>query len=201
MTCDHDDRDHSLRLKLVGRAWRHLEHLSLAIHCQTKAIERLTKAMQRQHPPVRNVIHVVNVKLSEDPMPPVDHMPDFTLPSTSVSAGLSIVNPRKPDGSSVTSITWSSSDDATLPLEQVADTTIQIPDPNWIDPGDGSTAPLVDVPVYNVKALTPLKPDPGVFVSGVVTAEAAGMVNVDIKIVYGDPPLGHMAITAAVLPE
>jgi hypothetical protein len=148
----------------------------------------------------RNIIHVVSVETSKEiPVPPVDHMPDFTLPSTSVSAGLALVNPRYVDGTRVppTTISWETSDATALPIEVLPDSTVKdAADADVLDPADG-----LPLNIHNVLARTPLTPAPGDKVEGVVTAKAAGMFDVDIKVVYGDPALGHMAITAAIIPE
>lgn len=151
-------------------------------------------------------IHVVGVELKPQEVPvspiPVDHMPDFTLPSVSVRAKLAIVGPKLPGfataggpnfGKYAPSVTWSTSDESALPLEAIADDVVR-------DPVSGD--PIVDengnqIPVYMVHANTPLEPAPGETAGGVVTAKAAQMADVDIKVTYGDPAVGHMAITAA----
>jgi len=151
-------------------------------------------------------IHVTAVELKpeESHMPPIDHMPLLQLPSSTVRAMLSVSNPRKADGSRVTSVTWSSSDESQVSLEAIPDSTVKVPDPNWVDPGDGSSAPLVDFidtdglpnSVFATYADTPL--DAG---DATVTVKAAGMADCDIEIKYSDPAVGHFAITGVQVPE
>ena len=142
-------------------------------------------------------------------MPPIDHTPPLDLASSSVRAKLSVVNPRLPDGSRVPSVTWSTDDETELPLEAAPDAIAQIPDPAWVDPGDGSTAPLIDwldpdgTPnkVFSVYANTPLTPDPGTKADGTVTCSAPGMASIDKLVRYGDAALGHFTLVATEAPE
>ena len=147
-------------------------------------------------------IHVTEVQLKEREMPPVDHMPPLQLPTVSVRARLSVVDPRKADGSRATNPTWKTSDETQLPLEALPDTTAKDVDGNEIlDPVDG--LPLT---VFQTFANTPLTAEevealPEKVAGGTVTWSAPGMADVDIRINYSDPPLGHAAITAAEAPE
>ena len=153
----------------------------------------------------------VNVDTQGTPMP-TDTLPDFKAPSTSVSVILQTTNPRLTDGSRtpVTFSSWRTSDDVTLPLQEMPDDTVKIPDPNWVDPGDGTSAPLVEAldPIDNlpllrhrVRALTPLSPLPGDAVSAIVTLSAPGMWDSARKIAYGDPALGHFSSEVSVEQE
>jgi hypothetical protein len=154
---------------------------------------------KKPEPDGRTNIHVTSVELKRteaSPMPPIDHMPDFTLPSISVRAGLAVVGPKKADGTYATGGAWSTSDESALPLEAVADSTAVDPDGNPILDESGNP-----IPVYNVIANTPLEPAAGETAGGTVTWKASGMADVDIKVIYGDPALGHAAITASQLPE
>lgn len=195
------------------RHWRrHRKHAD-PLHRIADAAETLVEFLiDHNHDPLgHTAIHVISVNPDgeEIPMPPIDHMPDFTLPSTAVRAVLAVVGAKKADGSYASSPTWSTSDESVLPLEPIADSVVTGPDPNWVDPGDGSTAPIIpimdengqQIPVFKTYANTPLTPEPGEKVSGTVTWKAAGMADVDIKVVYGDPALGHAAITAGEAAE
>ena len=179
---------------------------------EDRLVEIRNDARARCHHPA--TIHVVAVEVGRKPnkevqMPPVDHMPDFTLPSSSIRAVLAVVGPKKADGSYATSPIWSTSDATTLPLEAIPDSVVEGPDPSWVDPGDGSTAPIVPLldanglqaPVYKTYANTPLTPAEGTSVGALVTWSAPGMADVDLRVVYGDPALGHAAITAGEAPE
>lgn len=143
-------------------------------------------------------IHVVAVNPDKEIfMPPViDHMPDFTLPSSALRAVLAVVGAKKADGTYATGGAWSTSDEAALPLEAIADDVVK---------GEDGTPTLdeagLQIPVYKTFANTPLEPAAGEKAGGVVTWKAAGMADVDIKVVYGDPALGHAAITAGEAPE
>lgn len=150
-------------------------------------------------------VTAVELKPQEIPMPPIDHMQDLQLPSSTVRAKLSVVNPRKADGSRVTSVTWSSSDESQVSLQAIPDSNVQVADPAWVDPGDGTTAPLIDEidpvdgqanQVFATYANTPL--DAG---SATITVRASGMADCDVKVTYSDPPLGHFAITAVQAAE
>lgn len=133
-------------------------------------------------------------------MPPIDHAPDFTAPSTSVSVLLAIVNPRLADGSRVPAdgYSYTSSDEAVLPQGAAQPNgTVKDENGNEVpDPVDG--LPLT---IFYSLWLTPQTPDPGTFVSATVTGNCAGMVPNDVKISYGDPALGHAAFTPSVVPE
>lgn len=164
------------------------------------AAERIATALEAQPPSEgdgRTNIHVVEVQL-EDPMSParVDHMPDFTLPSTSVRAVLAVVGPKKADGSYASNGGFTTSDETTLPVEALPDSFALDSDGNPILDAEGN-----QIPVYRTYANTPLTPEPGEKVSGTVTWRSGGMADVDIKVVYGDPALGHAAITASEAPE
>lgn len=178
-----------------------------------RIIDKLDEVVQAIRTPKtpslsRTTIHVVGVELKRkenEPMPPVDHMPPLQLPASTVRAKLSVVNPRKPDGSRVDSVTWTSSDETQLPLEAIADSTVMGADPNWVDPGDGSSAPIIELldpadslplKVFSTYANTPL--DEG---QGTVTVRSASMADADILIKYSDPPVGHFAIVAVEAAE
>lgn len=147
-----------------------------------------------------STIHVTSVDFGKGTaMPPVDHMPDFGLPATNLSAGLAVVNPRLADGTRVPppTISWETTDSTVLPIEVLPDTTVKDAAGNDVlDPADN--LPLT---VHNVLARTPLTPPPGEKVEATVTWKAPGMFDVDIKVTYGDPALGHAAITATQVPE
>ncbi len=149
------------------------------------------------------VIHVTSARYDPHkeavPMPNIDHMPDFVLPASNIDAGLAVVNPRRADGSRVEpgQETWSTSDAMSLPFEVLPYTKVLDQDGNEVlDPKDN-----LPLHVFNVRARTPLTPDPGVVASGVITWKALGMFDVDIKVAYGDPALGHAAITATQIPD
>lgn len=185
-----------------------------AIRAWTRYLEKWFEAHEARehhsHGAGRMQIQVTAVELKPEveeviPMPPVDHMQPLQLPSSTVRAKLAIVDPRDASGQRVTSITWSSSDSSQVSLESIPEDTVKIPDPNWVDPGDGSSAPLVEkldptdslpLKVFSVYANTPL--DAG---KATVTANAAGVAPCDIEVAYSDPPVGHMAINAMVVPE
>jgi hypothetical protein len=148
-------------------------------------------------------IHITEVQINchkENPMPPVDHMPDFILPSSSVRASLSVVGPKLSDfatsGKYAVSPTWKSSDETTVSLEAIPDSVALGPDGNPLTDENGN-----QIPVYSTFANTPLTPDPGTAVSATVTWSATGMADCDIKIVYGDPAVGHAAITSSQVAE
>lgn len=170
------------------------------IHSLRRHLDRRLDEIEDALPPAmgqgHTVIHVVAVELREDPMPSVDHMPDFTLPSTSVRAVLAVVGPKKADGSYATNPTWGTSDPVTLPLEAIPDSVAVDAEGNPILDDQGN-----QIPVYKTYANTPLTPGEGEKVSGIVTWKATGMADVDIKVIYGDPALGHAAITAGEAPE
>jgi len=148
----------------------------------------------RHRTPGKLSIHVTAVELKpeDSEMPPIDHMPPLQLPSSTLRAKLSVVDPRKANGSRVTSVTWSSNNPTALPLEAIPDSTVKDADGNDVlDPADNQ--PLL---VFATYANTPL--DEG---EGLVTVRAAGMADCDIAVKYSDPPLGHFAITGVESPE
>lgn len=152
--------------------------------------------LPKRRPPPRTVIHVTAVELKpEDPTmvpPTTDHMPPLQLPSSTIRARLAVVDARKADGSRVTSVTWTSSNLAALPLEAIPDSTVKDAEGNEVlDPNDGQ--PLL---VFSTFANTPL--DEG---EGLVTVRSPGMADCDIVVRYSDPPVGHFAITATEAPE
>lgn len=167
---------------------------------------------RRTKPPLSIHVEAIELKPAKEPppmTPPTDHMPPLNLPASTLRALLSVVDPRKADGSRVTAVSWNTSDAAQLPLEAVADSTVKIPDPTWVDPDPTAVppnvAPLIDkldavdglpLLVFKVYANTPL--DAG---SGLVTVGAEGMADADVQVTYSDPPVGHFAITAVQAAE
>jgi hypothetical protein len=151
---------------------------------------------------------LVDVDVHKEKLAVTDHSQPIQLPSVSVRALLRIVDPRKADGSRVTDYAWSTSDATQLPLEAAANDTAKDVDGNEIlDPTDN--LPLT---VFQTYALTPLSQDdidalPATpdgspkSAGGTVTAKSAGMADVDIRVSYNDPPLGHAVITGGVAPE
>jgi hypothetical protein len=194
--------DVSLALLLALLA---LDHSTLRI---ARAVEKLAAAPPPGGPSLgHTVIHVVAVLFEEEPpMSKVDHMPDFTLPSTALRAVLAVVGPKKADGSYAGPGSWSKVDTAaTAPADGSEQLTLEaIPDSVVME--DDGVTPKLDangnqIPVYKVFANTPLEPEDGATAGGTVTWGSAGMADVDIKVTYGNPALGHAAITAAEAPE
>lgn len=152
------------------------------------------------------IIHVAAVELTqkESHMSSIDHMPPINLPASTLRALLKVVGSKKADGAYATGVTWTSSDETQVSIEAIADTNAQTPDPAWVDPNDGTTAPLIDlldeagnpVPVSSCYANTPL--DTG---TATVTVKAAGMTDADIVVSYADPAQGHFAIVASEASE
>jgi hypothetical protein len=166
-----------------------LEHL---LEQLVREIHELT----HRHHHGTTTIHVVAVSLREDPPvapTPIDHMPDLQLPSSTVHAVLAVVGPQlasSTDASPVyaTSPIWTTNNPEALPVEVLPDSVVT----------DEAGEPVLDaagnqIPVFKAKALTPL--DEG---SGTVKWSANGMADVDIKVTYSDPPVGHAAITPSI---
>lgn len=179
-------------------AHHHVGYLDRLEHLLEQLVREFMQLKDRHHHG-HTTIQVVEVSLVEDPpmTPPTDHMQDLQLPSSSVHAVLAVVGPQLASSSDAnpvyaTNPTWSTDNPDQLPLEPVADSILT---------EDDGVTPKLDaagnqIPVYKVKALTPL--DEG---SGTVTWSAAGMASVDIKVKYSDPPVGHAAITPSVEPD
>lgn len=161
-------------------------------------------------------IHVTEVQFSKEKcMPPIDPLlPPLNLPSSSIRAKLSVVNPRLPDGSRVRSVNWNTSSDEILPLSQVPDNTVKILDPDWVDPDPAADPPNVHplieakdpvdgepLLIFSTFANTPLTPEPGTKVSGIVTVSAPGMASAQKPVTYGDPAVGHFDIVSQEAPE
>lgn len=157
--------------------------------------ELLRRIPGEAHRRGRFTIHVVEVelKLKEDPaMPQTDHMPPIQLPASTLRAKLQVVDPRKADGTRVTSVSWTSSDNSQVALEAIADDVVKDADGNPVlDTNDQQ--PLN---VFSVFADTPL--DSG---KATITVSSAGMADCDIVVGYSDPPVGHFAISATAVPE
>jgi hypothetical protein len=178
---------------------QHHDPVVHAIHQMTERLDqRLEKIENLLHPPQskggHTNIHVTAVELKqEEPMPPtVDHMPPLQLPASTLRAKLSVVDPRNAGGTRLTSVTWSSSDEAQVSIEAIPDDTVK--DENGaevLDPVDN--LPLA---VFSTYGNTPL--DAG---EATITVKAAGMADCDIVVKYSDPPVGHFAIVGVQAPE
>jgi len=194
-----------LALAAINRSLRSIARSQSRI---ARAVESIAAPSPSEPSLGHTSIHVVAVLTEEEPPMPtnkVDHMPDFTLPSTALRAVLAVVGPKKADGTYASPGTWSKVDTAAtapadgseqITLEPIADSVVL----------DDQGAPVLDdkgnqIPVYKVFANTPLEPADGQTAGGTVAWNSDGMAGVDIKVTYGNPALGHAAITAAEAPE
>ena len=169
---------------------RQLKKLDIIIG-QLEEIKALIPTQGRGH----TSIHVVQVQLEpkENLMPPIDHMPPVQLPATTLRARLSVVNPRKADGTRVASVTWRTSNPTDLPLEAIPDSTVLDElGAEVLDPVDN-----LPLKVFSTFANTPNE----ISGEGTITVAALGMVDCDVKIAYSDPPLGHFALVTVETPE
>lgn len=179
---------------------RRHESIPHAINDLADAVREVAAAIRGLGP--RALGHTtIQAAIAEENMPgPPDHMPDFTLPSSSVRAVLAVAGPKLADFATSHQYagegSWSTSDASVLPLEAIPAGIVT----------DAEGNPVLDefgqnIPLYRTYANTPLTPTPGEQVAGTVTWSSAGMFDVDIRVVYGDPALGHAAITAGEAPE
>lgn len=179
--------------------------LRMAVRLLNEVIELLAPHHHPHHVG-HTTIHVVAVgPYQEKPMPTVDHAPDFRLSSANNFAILAVVGALLPNGDYVgTDVDSWTTNNTSNPLVELPDGIVTEADPNWVDPGDGSTAPQVpkldaqgrQIPVFYIQVNTP--GDDG---NDTITWSAPGMASCDIHVIWATPPVGHVMISPSEKPE